>query len=167
MGMGKLGMRGALIGVIGAGACSREVDELAAEVGREIARAGAVLVCGGLGGVMTAAARGAKEVGGFTVGILPGATVRDANSYIDFPIATNMGQARNAIIVQTAGVLIAISGGYGTLSEMALALKIGKGVVALLPILSIPGAKTVQSARDAVREALTLLGAPGPTTVVV
>lgn len=152
-------MRGPLIGVIGAGSCPADVAALAAEVGREIARSGAVLVCGGLGGVMAAAARGAKEMQGFTVGILPGAATADANPYIDFPVATNIGQARNAVIVQTADVLIAVSGGYGTLSEMAMALRLGKGVVALLPSFSISGVRIAGSPEEAVREALSLIGA--------
>lgn len=152
-------MRGPFIGVIGAGSCPAEVAALAAEVGREIAKSGAVLVCGGLGGVMAAAARGAKEMKGFTVGILPGAATADANPYIDFPVATNIGQARNAVIVQTADVLIAVSGSYGTLSEMAMALRLGKGVVALLPSFSVSGVRVVGSPEEAVREALSLIGA--------
>ncbi|MDY0039007.1 MAG: LOG family protein [Desulforhabdus sp.] len=107
-----------------------------------------------MGGVLPAAARGAKEVGGFTVGILPGACSRDANAYIDFPIATNMGQARNAVIVQTADVLIAIDGGYGTLSEMALALKLGKTVVAIQSRFAIPGVLAAQTPSEAVSIAL-------------
>jgi len=147
-------MRRPFIGVIGAGGSSASLDEMATEVGREIARSEAVLVCGGLGGVMAAAARGAKEVGGYTVGILPGPSPDDANPYIDFPIATNMGQARNAVIAQTADALIAIGGGYGTLSEIALALKIGKKVVALLPGFSIPGVCVARSPKEAVENAL-------------
>ncbi len=143
-------MFGPLIGVIGAGTCSDDVLQLAEEVGREIARRGAVLVCGGLGGVMTAAAKGAKGAGGITLGILPGPSVRDANPYIDLAVATNMGQARNAIIVQTAHALVAIAGGYGTLSEMALALKIGKTVVALRPQFEIVGVQQVDTANDAI-----------------
>jgi uncharacterized protein (TIGR00725 family) len=150
-------MKGPLVGVIGSGISSPETDDLAEEVGREIARSGAVLVCGGLGGVMTAAAKGAKEVGGYTVGILPGPSIHDANPYIDFPIASNLGQARNAILVQTAQVLIAVGGSYGTLSEMALALKIGKGVVALQPQIAIPGLRVAQNPFEAVREALTIV----------
>ena len=150
-------MRGPLVGVIGAASCPVKVAELAAEVGREIARHEAVLVCGGLGGVMTAAARGAKEMGGFTIGILPGNATSDANPYIDFPVATDMGQARNVIIVQTSDVLVSISGGYGTLSETALALKIGKGVVALVPEFDIRGVHRVESAGEAVRVALSLI----------
>jgi uncharacterized protein (TIGR00725 family) len=144
--------------VIGAGVCSLEVEEMAAEVGREIGRHNAVLVCGGLGGVMTAAARGAKEVGGVTVGILPGSSIHDANPYIDYPVATNMGHARNAIIAQTAEVLIAVAGGYGTLSEMALALKMGKGVVALKSLFQVSGTHISQHPRHAVEQALALLG---------
>ena len=146
-----------LIGVIGAGSCSEEVEELAFEVGREIARSNAILVCGGLEGVMAAAARGAKQLGGHTVGILPGPSIDEANAYIDFPIATDMGHARNVIIANTAQVLIAVAGSYGTLSEIALALKIGKGVIALQPQFSIPGVRVVTSPQEAVREALALI----------
>ena len=146
-----------IIGVIGRGIIQPELTMIAEEVGREIARKGAVLICGGLGGVMTEAARGAKEIGGITLGILPGNRAADANEFIDFPIATNMGEARNAIIVHTADVLIAIGGGYGTLSEIALALKIGKGVVALQPSYQVPGVLLAHTPVGAVDEALTLV----------
>ncbi|MBW1983037.1 MAG: TIGR00725 family protein, partial [Deltaproteobacteria bacterium] len=106
--------RTSIIGVIGAGQCDQEIYHLARAVGREIARKGAILICGGLGGVMAAAAEGAADAGGLTVGILPGESTRDANPYIQVPIATGMGQARNVIIIHTADVLIAISGGAGT-----------------------------------------------------
>ncbi|NTV43417.1 MAG: TIGR00725 family protein [Syntrophobacteraceae bacterium] len=150
-------MRAPVIAVIGAGTCSPEVEALAAEIGAEIARSGSTLICGGLGGVMTAAARGAKEAGGVTIGILPGPSTEAANPHIDFAVATNMGQARNAIIVQTADALIAVAGGYGTLSEIALALKIGKQVVALQPQFTVAGVKVVQKPREAVDEALNIL----------
>ncbi len=156
-----------MVGVIGGGVSSPIEEELAAGVGREIARRGAVLVCGGRGGVMAAAARGAKEAGGLTVGILPGPDIRDANPYIDFPIATNMGQARNAVIVHTAQALIAVSGGYGTLSEIALALKIGKGVVALSPRFDIPGVRLAEAPEEAVREALAMIDDDFSPTVAV
>ena len=146
-----------IIGVVGRGISQPELRAVAEEVGREIARKGAVLVCGGLGGVMTDAARGAKEIGGTTLGILPGANTTDANEFIDFPIATNMGAARNSIIAHTADVLIAIGGAYGTLSEIALALKLGKGVVALQPTFQIPGVILALSPAAAVDEALTLV----------
>jgi uncharacterized protein (TIGR00725 family) len=128
------------------------------EVGREIARHDAILVCGGLGGVMAAAARGAKECGGFTIGILPGPSIYDANPYIDFPVATNMGHARNAVIAQTSDVLISVGGGYGTLSEIALASKIGKSVVALSPQFNVPCLHMACTAREAVETALGFLG---------
>jgi uncharacterized protein (TIGR00725 family) len=154
-------MRGPLIGVIGAGSCSASLAEVATEVGREIARRDAVLVCGGLGGVMEAAARGAKECGGLTVGILPGPSVRDANPYIDFPVATNMGSARNAIITQTAEVFIAVGGAFGTLSEMALASKLGKVVIALSPEFQVPGVRLAGAAREAVDAAFEALADSG------
>lgn len=119
------------IGVIGASYCSKEIEDLAEEVGREIARRGFILLCGGLGGVMEAAARGAKKEGGITVGILPGPVPKEANRFIDVKIATNMGHARNIIIVQSSHALIAIGGEYGTLSEIAIALKLGKPLVGL------------------------------------
>ncbi len=152
-------MRGPFIGVIGLGASRPDTDEIAFEIGREIACRGGVVVCGGLGGVMTAAARGAKEQGGFTVGILPGPSIHEANEFIDFPIASNMGQARNAIIVQTAQVLIAVGGGYGTLSEIALALKIGKDVVAVKPEFTIVRVHAAESPQAAVNLAFELLRA--------
>ncbi|ABK18159.1 TIGR00725 family protein [Syntrophobacter fumaroxidans] len=158
-------MRGPYIGVIGTGESDPGLDDMAVAVGREVARRGGVLVCGGLGGVMTAAALGAKEEGGFTVGILPGSHVEDANHFIDFPIASNMGQARNAIIVQTAHVLIAVGGGYGTLSEIAMALKMGKKVVALHPEFEIPGVRSAQSPAEAVSLAYQLIEAPADIVV--
>ena len=156
-----------MIGVIGAGSCPKKIEELALEVGREIAHSGGIVVCGGLGGVMAAAARGAKEAGGYTIGILPGPSIHDANAYIDFPIATNMGHARNAIIAQTSEALIAVAGGYGTLSEIALALKMGKGVVALASELPIPGVHVAVNPREAVREALTSARTSAAPTLTV
>jgi uncharacterized protein (TIGR00725 family) len=100
-------------------------------VGRELAARGAVVVCGGLGGVMEAACRGAKEGGGVTVGILPGTDRAAANSFVDVAIPSGLGEARNALVVRAADALVAVGGGYGTLSEIALALKAGKRVVGL------------------------------------
>ena len=119
------------IGVIGAGDCSEEICELAGSVGEGIAQAEAVLVCGGLGGVMEAAAKGAKNQGGITVGILPGVDKAQANPYIDFPVVTGLGEGRNLLVVRNSDVLIAFPGKFGTLSEIAFALKIGKPVVGL------------------------------------
>jgi uncharacterized protein (TIGR00725 family) len=119
------------IGVMGPGVCSGRSLQLARDVGFEIARGGAILVCGGMGGVMEAAARGAREGGGITIGILPGARAEDANQYVDIPVATDLGNARNVVNILTSQAIIAIHGGYGTLSEIALALKCGTPVVGL------------------------------------
>jgi uncharacterized protein (TIGR00725 family) len=119
------------VAVIGSAVCDEEVATLAEAVGREIARQGAVLVCGGRGGVMEAACRGAKAEGGTTVGILPGFSRNEANAFVDIPIITGLGEARNAIVVRTADAVVAVSGGYGTLSEIGLALKMGRPVVGL------------------------------------
>jgi uncharacterized protein (TIGR00725 family) len=119
------------IGVMGAGECSAEIFSQAEEVGRMIAQQGAILICGGRGGVMEAAAKGAKAANGVTVGILPESDDGGANSYIDIPIVTGMGDGRNVINILSSQVIIAISGGYGTLSEIALALKSRTPVVAL------------------------------------
>jgi hypothetical protein len=120
-----------IVAVIGAGQCSNEVAQVAESVGRELARRGAALVCGGLGGVMEAACRGAKSEGGLTIGILPGFSRREANPYVDIPVVTGLGEARNVIVVRTAQAVIAVDGGYGTLSEIAYALKLGIPVVGL------------------------------------
>jgi uncharacterized protein (TIGR00725 family) len=120
-----------IIAVIGAGRCLEEVARVAESVGRELARRGVTLVCGGLGGVMEAACRGAKSQGGLTIGILPGFTRHDANPYVDIPVVTGLGEARNVIVVRTAQAVIAVDGEYGTLSEIAYALKLGIPVVGL------------------------------------
>ncbi|HUI72020.1 MAG TPA: TIGR00725 family protein [Spirochaetia bacterium] len=119
------------IGVMGPAACSPRGWQLAREVGFGIGRGGGILICGGLGGVMEAAAMGAKEAGGVTIGILPRSGASEANRHIDIPIVTDLGNARNVINVLTSRVIIAIHGSYGTLSEIALALKCGTPVVGL------------------------------------
>jgi uncharacterized protein (TIGR00725 family) len=120
-----------IVAVIGDGSCSAETANLAEEVGRLVARNKAALVCGGLGGVMEAACRGAKSVGGLTIGVLPGRSRRDVNPYVDVPIVTGLGEARNVIVVSSGQSVIAIRGGFGTLSEIAHALKLGIPVVGL------------------------------------
>ncbi len=122
---------GPFVGVVGDGVCAADVAETAREVGRLLAERRCVLVCGGLGGVMEAACRGAKGAGGLTVGILPGDSRRLANPYVDVPIVTGMGEARNVLVVKSSQVVIAVAGRYGTLSEIALALKLGVPVVGL------------------------------------
>lgn len=119
------------VAVIGGQQCTPEEERIAYEVGRGLAEVGAYLIGGGLGGVMEASCRGAKEAGGLTIGILPGPFRSDANPYVDIAIATDMGQARNAIIVRTADIVIAVGGEYGTLSEIGMALKMGKRVIAI------------------------------------
>ncbi len=120
-----------IIAVIGAGQCSEEIAQVAEAVGRELARRGAILVCGGLGGVMEAACRGAKAEGGLTIGILPGSTSHEGNPYVDIPVVTGLGEARNIVVVRTSQAVIAVNGEYGTLSEIAYALKLGIPVVGL------------------------------------
>jgi len=119
------------IAVIGAGKCSRKLRDQAEAIGRGIAEHRAVLVCGGRGGVMEAAARGARAAGGLTIGILPGNDRSDANDYIDIVIPTGIGEARNMIVIRTADVVIALPGKFGTLSEMAFSMKMNKPVVSL------------------------------------
>ena len=118
-----------IIAVIGAGRCSEEAAQVAESVGRELARRGVALVCGGLGGVMEAACRGAKSEGGLTIGILPGFSRHEANPHVDIPVVTGLGGARNVIVVRTSQAVIAVYGEYGTLSEIAYALKLGIPVV--------------------------------------
>lgn len=122
-----------LIAVIGESNSSPEVLQQAEEVGRELGKRGVALICGGLGGVMEAACRGAKGAGGQTIGIIPGdrGCGEEPNLYVDVPIYTGMGQARNIIIVKSALAVIAVGGKYGTLSEIALALSHGIPVVGL------------------------------------
>ncbi len=146
------------IGVIGAGAAAPELRETARAVGREIAARGATLVCGGRGGVMEAAAAGALEAGGHTIGILPGYARADANPHIEFAIATGMGEARNAIVVASSDALIALAGEAGTLSEIALALKLGRPVVALEAWPEIAGLHRAATPQAAVEQALRLAG---------
>jgi hypothetical protein len=148
-----------LIAVVGGSSCSDAEARLAEEVGRRLAGAGAMVVCGGLDGVMEAVARGVRAAGGLTIGILPGTDPAGANPFIDVPLATGMGEMRNALIVRVARSVIAIGGGHGTLSEVALALRIGTPVVGLQdrfdPGLDFP---RVQDAAGAVAWALQRAG---------
>jgi len=119
------------VAIIGGGQCSRGEARLAEEVGHELAKQGAILVCGGLGGVMEAACKGASSEGGLTIGILPGDSRRPANRYVQIPIVTGMGYARNLAVVKSAQAVIAIGGNYGTLSEISHALQSGIPVIGL------------------------------------
>uniref|UniRef100_A0A7C3ZC17 TIGR00725 family protein n=1 Tax=Desulfobacca acetoxidans TaxID=60893 RepID=A0A7C3ZC17_9BACT len=138
------------VAVIGGGVADSEIGALALEVGRELARRGAVVLCGGLGGVMEAAARGVQEAGGVSIGILPDPDRGRANPYLTYAIPTNLGHARNLIIAHAADALIAVGGGYGTISEAAIALKLGKPVVALRSSWTLPQLSTAQSPQEAV-----------------
>jgi uncharacterized protein (TIGR00725 family) len=124
-------MKSGYISVIGGSSCGAADQALAEEVGRLVAQAGATLICGGRGGVMEAVARGAKEAGGTTIGILPGHDRTSANPYLDHVITTGLGHARNLAVVSSGDAVIAIGGGYGTLSEIGLAARIGRPVVIL------------------------------------
>ena len=120
-----------VVAIIGAGKCSRKLRDMAAEAGKYIAEHGGVVVCGGMGGVMEGAARGAQEGGGVSIGVLPSGDKHDANEFIDFAIPTGIGEARNAVVVRCADAVLAFPGRYGTLSEMAFALKAGKPLVSV------------------------------------
>ncbi len=119
------------IAVIGGSQCSKEEAKLAEAVGHELARQGAILVCGGLGGVMEAACKGASSEGGITIGILPGDNRQAANPYVQIPIVTGISYARNVIVVKSAQAVIAIGGNYGTLSEISHALQSDIPVIGL------------------------------------
>jgi hypothetical protein len=148
---------GAQIGIIGAGSAGAELAELAREVGSLVAERGWTVLCGGLGGVMEAASRGASERGGLVVGILPGESRSGGNPHLDVVLPTNMGHGRNVIIAQASDVLIAVGGGYGTLSEIALGLKMGKPVVSLRSWRPDPAVRAAESAAEAIEEAAGFL----------
>lgn len=152
-------VRKPVIGVIGAGDASGDQYETAYEIGKLIALRGATLVCGGLGGVMEAASRGASENNGLVIGILPGNVKNDANQFVDIIIPSGMGHARNLLVVKTADVIIALPGAYGTLSEIALALNENKTVVYLPGAWDIKKAGVVDSAQF--KEAFTTAQAIG------
>lgn len=147
-----------IIAVIGGAETTQKNLNIAEEVGSLIAKNGAMLITGGLGGVMEAASRGAKQAGGLVIGILPGADKRTANEYVDIPIVTGMNQARNIIIARTCNCAIAINGRYGTLSEIAYCLMFNVPVIGIntwdieAPIIR------VKSAKEAVVKAFKLIG---------
>ncbi len=139
-----------IIGVIGGSKCTPHIRKIAYQLGKGIARKGHYIVCGGLGGVMEAVCQGARHGGGITIGLLPGKDKREANPYIDIPLVTAMSHARNAIIVRTADVLVAVDGKYGTLSEIGLALACGKKVIGIetWKIKGVTRVKDVEEALD-------------------
>lgn len=155
-----------VIGVMGAAQCDEQTYEVARRVGQLVAERGAVLLCGGRGGVMEAAARGAKEAGGTTIGVMPGLNAMESppNPYIDIALFTGLRDGRNWVNVCASDAIIAVSGGYGTLSEIALALKIGKPVVLLrswsLPLREGTPLFVAQTPEEAVEIAFTHLHQP-------
>lgn len=138
-----------MVAVIGGRSTERALLREAETVGKLLAQRNAVVVCGGLGGVMEAASRGARSEGGLTVGILPQNDAREANQFIDIPVVTGMGIGRNVIIARTADALIAVGGEYGTLSEIAFALQLGKPVVGI-QTWDIKGIVSVDNGQEAV-----------------
>lgn len=147
-----------IVGVIGSMLAKDEHYKRAREIGRLAAEKGAVVLTGGLGGVMEAACRGAKDAGGSTVGILPGFDPSDANPYVDIPVVTGLNHARNIVVVRTSSVLIAVGGEYGTLSEIAFALKLGKPVIGLESWDVGEGIIKADDPADAVEKAFAALG---------
>ncbi|MFH0954189.1 MAG: TIGR00725 family protein [Verrucomicrobiota bacterium] len=156
------------IGVVGPHECTKEDWALGVEVGAEIARRGAILVCGGLGGMMAAAAEGAKSQNGLTIGILPGERSSEANPFIEVAMPTGLGPFRNMLIVRACEAVIAVRGGYGTLSEIAFALRLGVPVVGLRTWSvaqdgrTDPGVHVADTPADAVALAFRLAGKATP-----
>lgn len=148
--------RALVLTVIGAGDAPDEVCAMAREVGREIASRGALLINGGRGGVMRAAAEGARGAGGHTIGIIPSYDRESANEFIEFVIATGMGEARNAIIVASSDAVIAMAGEGGTLAEIGFAKKFGRPIVALKSWPEIGGLERATTPREAVDLAIKL-----------
>ncbi len=143
------GARRLPVGVIGPNDASVQELAFAEAVGRAIAGLGLPMICGGRGGCMEAASRGHAQAGGLVIGILPGSDWRSANVHVAIPVATGIGEARNAIIASACFALIAVGGGHGTLSEMALGLKMERLVIAMPQAASVPGALSCESVDDA------------------
>lgn len=145
-----------VIGVIGAGEPTEDEYVAAFETGREIARRKCTLLCGGLGGIMEAACKGAKSEGGLTVGVLPGEFKHEANPYVDIPIVTDMGHGRNIIVVRSSDALIAIGGSFGTLSEIAFALRLEIPVIGIKTWDVSTDIRQADNPREAVEVAIGL-----------
>jgi uncharacterized protein (TIGR00725 family) len=120
-----------IIAIVGAGKCSKKLRDKAALVARQVVKNGGIIVCGGMGGIMEGAARGAWEGGGVSIGILPSEDRKDANKFVTFAIPTGFGEARNLMVIRAADAVVAFPGKFGTLSEMAFALKIGKPLISI------------------------------------
>lgn len=155
----KIPRKKLIVGVVGGNRVEIPIYNQALIIGRGIAEAGYILVTGGLGGVMEAASKGAFESGGMTVGVLPGSSRTEANPYVSIPVVTSMSHARNAIIVRTADIIVAISGRYGTLSEIALAKALNKRVLGFYTWGDIPGVESFDSPEDILKELKKFAGA--------
>jgi len=158
---GDTGLRPRSVGVLGANGLSIQLYHVAEQIGREVAAPQAVLLTGGLTGVMEAASKGAKAAGGLTIGILPGCSPQDANPYINLSIVTGLSEARNLIIVRTAEVLIAVGGGPGTFSEIAFALKLHKPIISLDSWPIADEIIRVRTSQEAVARAYEVLDSRG------
>ena len=143
-----------LVAVCGAGSADEDLFKTARDVGRLLAESGAILICGGLGGVMEAAAQGAKLANGITIGLLPGNRSQEANRFIDIALATGLSHARNALITRAAHAIVALPGGPGTLSEVALGLKMGRTVVGLNAWHNVTGVIPANTPLEAVETVL-------------
>ena len=143
--------------VIGGSSADRETLALAESVGRAVGAKGGVLVCGGMGGVMEAAARGAKESGGVTVGILPTYNPETGNPFLDIAIPTGMGHGRNMLVVASGDIVVALAGSHGTLSEVTYALLLGRRVLGFKAWEQVPGVHPINSIVDLERELLPIL----------
>lgn len=149
-------MRKKVVAVIGGRSCNKEMEQLAQSLGKSLAKFTDYLVCGGLGGTMEAVCKGFKEAGGITIGIIPSYNKNTANPYVDIVIPTGLGLARNVLVVQTADVVIALPGEYGTLSEIAYSLQFGKSIISL-GSWDIPGVIKVKTEEEALKEVKKIL----------
>ena len=147
-------MRKKVVAVIGGHSCSKEVEQLAQNLGKELTKVADYLVCGGLGGVMEAVCQGFKAAGGVTIGIIPSYNKKDANPYVDIVIPTGLGLARNVLVVQASDSVVALPGEYGTLSEIAYCLQFGKPIISLgsWDIKGVIKVKTVEEAVGMIKE---------------
>ncbi len=145
-----------IIAIVGAGKCSKKLRDKAALVARQVVKNGGIIVCGGMGGIMEGAARGAWEGGGVSIGILPSEDRKDANKFVTFAIPTGFGEARNLMVIRAADAVVAFPGKFGTLSEMAFALKIGKPLISIAAWKLGEGIIQLDDAVEAADKALEL-----------
>ncbi|MFP4213732.1 MAG: TIGR00725 family protein [Desulfohalobiaceae bacterium] len=150
-------MRRKRVAIIGSGSLDSSQYAAARELGLELARAGLDIVCGGLGGAMQGVCEGAQQGGGYSIGILPGQDIQEANPYVSCPIATGLGPMRNYLVVLNSDLVLAFAGGSGTLSEIGLAQKIGRTVVAFGNWADLPGVVPARDVQQAVQLVLDRL----------